>query len=66
VISVSDLVELDLRELAATLPERLPEPSSLAHHERLFLEGSLASKVIESAELLTPADWVSASRAELY
>jgi hypothetical protein len=61
VTSVSDLMELDVRELAAVLPE----PSSLAPHEWLSLASALATKIIEEGGRFGPDEWAAASRAEL-
>ena len=64
--SPSDLAALDVRELLAVLPDRLPEPSSLEPHEWLYLVGMLADRIIAHADRLGPDDWTMASRAELY
>jgi hypothetical protein len=65
-ISVSELAALDVRELVAVLPGRLPAPSSLEPHEWLYLVGRLNNAIIEGAEQFGPADWAAAKRAQMH
>jgi hypothetical protein len=61
-----ELAALDVRELVAALPGRLPGPESLEPQEWLYVIGMLATRIIEAAERLGPDDWTAASRAELH
>jgi hypothetical protein len=65
-VDLHELVDLDLRVLVATLPERLHLSSCLEPDEWLWLVGMLATRTVAESADLRPEEWPAYSRANLY